>query len=362
MPKRPKHLVTKRCGSCSGCRARPKTVCRAPRYYYRRRIDGAERTKCLGTIYPEAKRLAALEDARIQRRKLAGLSPTESTVAEFSQQWLRLYIARRRTDLGQMIAEQRLRDHILPSIGSLRVSEVRPIDLEELLARLRTGPLSVRSVHHVMSDVRCLFGYAVRSEVIAKSPWRPDLLPKVPEALPRSLSDEQIGRILGAERGRPSEFTIRFLLLTGIRRGELHRLSWRDVRWEVPCIELERTKSGKVRRVPLPSEAKALLRAEQARQRLSGHPSIFVLEDRRDRPTWINRNRKQSGVDWSPHQLRHTFAVRYLRAGGSLAVLQIILGHATVRMTQRYAQLSEAFVMSEAARIDLRVNTGEQTG
>ena len=45
-----------------------------------------------------------------------------------------------------------------------------------------------------------------------------------------------------------------------------------------------------------------------------------------------------TGVRFSPHTLRHTFAVSYLRNGGNLFYLSKILGHASVTITQRYLQ------------------------
>jgi integrase len=319
-------------------------------------VNGTELRKSLGSHYPEARRLASLEDARIRRRKAAGMDPREPTVSEFGETWKRLYVGRRRNPKGRELAAQRLRDFVLPAIGSLRLSEVRAQDLEEIVVSL-SGRLSAQSVRHVMADLRCLLGYAVRRDALAKSPWAPELMPRQIEQLPRALTDEQLRAVIAASEGRSSQaLIIRLLVTTGIRWGELHRLTWHDVRLDPPaCLELERTKSKRVRRVPLPSEAVELLREERARQQASETPSIHVLATRTKNPcSWVTRNRTRSGVHWTVHQLRHTFAVRYLQGGGSLAVLQQILGHSTVLMTQRYSQLSEAFVMSEAARIDLR--------
>ncbi len=62
--------------------------------------------------------------------------------------------------------------------------------------------------------------------------------------------------------------------------------------------------------------------------------------------------RQFSGVvGFHAHQLRHTYACRWLEAGGSLAALQELLGHTSIVTTQRYGRLGEAHVRAEADRV-----------
>jgi site-specific recombinase XerC len=68
--------------------------------------------------------------------------------------------------------------------------------------------------------------------------------------------------------------------------------------------------------------------------------------------------RRETGIaHFHVHRLRHSFACRWLEAGGSMAALQEILGHASIVTTQRYGRLGEAHVQAEAKRTQGRLVT-----
>ncbi len=66
--------------------------------------------------------------------------------------------------------------------------------------------------------------------------------------------------------------------------------------------------------------------------------------------------RHHSGIaDFHVHGCRHTFAMRWLEAGGNLAVLQQVLGHRDLTTTMRYARVTDELIEREAERVDRKL-------
>ncbi len=306
----------------------------------------------LGSDLQEAKRKAK----ELREEYLSSGAPAKvPTVSEFSSRWLEEWISQRRNEKNQTLTLNRLRQHILPILGKKTVNEVSGVDVRVLRASLEKKGHSPLTVKHILSDVRCLFRYAVEVGVLKTSPFRSSVLPKIQEEAPKRLTDEQVTAILQAVEGDPFRVAVVLGLETGLRWGELLRLEWKHLVWEpVPHLIVEKTKSGKVRRVPLSEGAVDLLKGLDQAGR-------FILPTR---PCFgpcalamgVERRIK---FHWHFHQLRHTFACRWLEMGGSLEALQKLLGHSSIQVTQRYGQLSDGAVFNEALRVGFR---GQESG
>ena len=111
----------------------------------------------------------------------------------------------------------------------------------------------------------------------------------------------------------------------------------------MPCIRdrivtVHLTKSGKVRRVPLPPELMKEVRTRVGRLVAFCSPGQFNTRVRIHSQVWR----------FHVHQLRHTFPCRWIERGGSLAALQQLLGHSSIVTTQRYVRLMDEAVFAEA--------------
>ena len=335
----------------------PKRIYRRGKnYYFRIVIDGRDIRRSLGMDLQEAKRRAQLLEQHLFWEEPE--ERPEVLLRDFAERWLSEYVAQERKPKGHGLAKQRLEDYVLPMLGATPMRSIQPAHLRRLRGSLDRTGLSVQSVRHVMGDVRTLLRYAVEVDVLQASPWKISLMPKLSEQFPRPLSEEEEESILVACPERYA-LAVRLSLLTGLRWSELHRLRRVDVRdLPSPHLVIEKTKNGKVRRVPLTEEAVRLLGEERRKSR-----SPYVNPWRTTyAATAVKTIRSRSGVHFTWHQLRHTFACRWLDAGGSIESLQRILGHSTILVTERYGRMSDATIFAEARALGSSHGTNHGTG
>jgi site-specific recombinase XerD len=132
------------------------------------------------------------------------------------------------------------------------------------------------------------------------------------------------------------------LLDTGLRISECLGLLRSDVDFDNLILKVL-GKGGKHRLVPFSFELRKVLfrygsKHEQRFMFPTGNGTKMTVRNFERDFGKLCRKLKIEGVRCSPHTLRHTFAVNYLRAGGNLFYLSKILGHTSIRTTERYLQ------------------------
>lgn len=163
---------------------------------------------------------------------------------------------------------------------------------------------------------------------------------------------------------------IRVAVNTGCRRGELLGLRWSQVDLEGGVIRLEGsdTKNGKPRRVPLNQQAlKAVLSREKYRAancpeslwvfcRKSGERNISIQS------SWEAVVQEAGLEDFHFHDLRHTCGSWLVQSGVPLADVKEVLGHSTIRMTERYAHNAPENCRAAVDRLDALSQNGPSAG
>jgi integrase len=176
---------------------------------------------------------------------------------------------------------------------------------------------------------------------------------KLPEPPPvdRILTKDETSRLLAAagERIRPIIITA---LATGLRRGELFALRWKDIDFDRRLIIVRISKSGKSRKVPFGPAVAATLDALP-------RCSEFVFPgQKKGRPlqsiydSFHNACVAAQIEDLRFHDLRHSYASGLIEAGVDIATVSRILGHANILMTQKYLHPSAETFIKAAEKAD----------
>jgi integrase len=174
-------------------------------------------------------------------------------------------------------------------------------------------------------------------------------LPKQPEGKTRYLTPGEFHALLEAAP-EWMRAPIAFAVATGMRRGSMLALRWRDVDFKHRRIYLRNTKTGGLQVLPLTDAARRVLNSMGP-----AAPSDLVFDgvDGQKLSVYIRRVFAKLGIeDASLHTLRHTSASWMVQQGVDLYAVGQFLGHKTPRMTQRYAHLSPDYMAEAAGKLD----------
>jgi integrase/recombinase XerD len=226
------------------------------------------------------------------------------------------------------------------------------------------GELGPASVARALAAVRSLHRFAVSEGLVARDPARDVDGPRIPDAVPRALSEEDVGTLLAAPAGDDAlalrdRAILEVLYGTGVRISELVGLDGADVEREAAVLRVL-GKGSKERVVPVGRYALGALdayldgarpelvaRRASARRATPANQAVF-LNARGGRLTrqgcWkvLHGHARRVGLAdrvW-PHVLRHSCATHMLEHGADLRVVQELLGHARISTTQRYTRIT----------------------
>jgi integrase len=312
-----------------------------------------------------------------------------ATVSEFVESWLASIGSRVSPTTHDRYA-QLLRLNVVPKIGTLRLTDVRPLHVETLYSQLLkdgrfdgTGGLSARTVHHVHIVLGGMFRDATRLRLISHSPLSYVRGPKVRLKEMIALNEVDAKTLLANATVSDVFVPVLLALTCGLRRGEILGLKWGDVDLDRQSLAVRRVlarSKGKIwvkepksqsgrRTVAIPAYAVDLLRTQQVAAKEKG-----LKHGRTDVATWFVCP-GPSGVMWHPtgfgnawqafirkqtatlrvrfHDLRHTHATLLLRANVPAKVVSERLGHATTGITlDTYSHVLPGMQEDAAAKLD----------
>jgi integrase len=279
--------------------------------------------------------------------------------------------------------------HVMAALGDRPAAKVNVREVEALLAKVSGSGASARTVNKHRAIVAAVFNYGARESTFSlpsnpakgadkrREPQRGALVyysVEEVEALARALADglhrspaaEEVGdqtrETMRSEDEQDAEM-VRVSAYAGLRLGELLALRWRDVNFAGHALTVERaisagvessTKSGKVRRLPLPDQAAAALDRMSRRADFTGADErVFcnALGRSLDGSALRRRYRRaQAAAGLRPlrwHDLRHTYGSLLAAAGVDLVTIQAVMGHSALATTGRYLHARPAADQAE---------------
>lgn len=225
-----------------------------------------------------------------------------------------------------------------------------------------TKPASARTIQYYFNYLRGFFRWMVSERIIDDDPTRGLAVPKFEKHQIQPFTSEQLDALMDAARRltnpRRDEAALTFMLDTGLRASEFCSVTMRDVELHTSYGQVTVVGKGRKKRtVPFDRTA---ARALWHYLRDSPPRDEFAPLFQSDRGTLPGAALTRSGllqlferlgdaagiksVRCSPHTMRHTFAIMYLRGGGDVRALQRLLGHSDLKMTMQYLNIAEADV------------------
>lgn len=258
-------------------------------------------------------------------------------------------------------------------IGTIRKHDIAKVRLCDLsgadVAKYRDKRLKVvkaPTVRRELVILRHLFEVA-RLEwnvPLTANPVGSVKIPKDSKPRERRLEAGEAERLLSAIGERTAWYLRPLLLLaieTGMRRGELLSVQWKDVNLTAQTIRLHKTKNGEPRVVPLTPRAIAIVSSLRG---LSSAPPnkptdhLFPVKANAVRLAW-ERLRTRAGIeDLRLHDLRHEAVSRFFEMGLTTPEVALISGHRDPRMLSRYTHLRPENIAQKLARLTEDHSTG----
>jgi integrase len=310
-------------------------------WYFHRTINGVRYRKAL----PTARTKTEAQEA--ERAELASIhkgtygSARSMLLSDFID---RYYLPWARTNKRSVINDEAACKAIKRFFAKKSLGQVAPFLVEKFKRERKLTPVGEKkqreraaaSVNRELEILSKVFTMAEDNGMVASNPCRKVNKLRQDNRRTRYLTAEEERRLMSALTGRRAYLRpiVVLALNTGMRRGEILGLEWRNVDLTRGLIYVTNTKSGKDRVIPLNQAAQSALESvKQTGQRVFDVDWIKVA--------WMAALKDAKISDFRFHDLRHTAATRLADAGTDAFTIAAILGHSTIQMSARYTHATD---------------------
>jgi integrase len=258
-------------------------------------------------------------------------------------------------------------NHLIPAFP-VYLYKISKKQIQEYIQK-RAEEVKPATVNHEMKRLRHMMNKAIEWGYLKENPCKGIKNLKEPPGRIRYITSEELDSLLSAcapsslsdnpnNKGRTfSKLLCAFLkpivligIHTGLRRGEILSLRWKDIDFKEQRILIETTKNNERRVVPINDTLYGVLKSLPVHL---GTDLVFPEISGLQLTVAFRRACKRAGInDFRFHDLRHSFA-SYLTMGGvNLRTVQTLLGHKDLRMTMRYSHLSPEHLREAVQNLD----------
>ena len=367
------------------------------RYMGRAQIEGHSITLYDRKLKDLKAKLAVAVDEAKRSNLLPGVDGKSVTLSEWFEEWFVKYKAPMLKDGGSPSYKRKFLNYYGTRIGSKPLADIRQIHVQTAIADMLKEGRTSRSVREATGILQSCVEAAIANGLMFLNPVLGVMIPKCEKVERRVLTVEEQEIFLGYLKATKSwyEEMYKFMLLTGMRIGEVGGLQWEDVDFTSRFIYVKRSltyqyEDGKkimrltspktensVRKIPFFGETREVLekqfeKVKRKREDLGkrwrqpeeygnlvfltsmGSPigRYSIESDMRYVTQQINDMLKtealySGGIPKNfervhPHALRHTFATRCFEKGMTPRAVQEIMGHANYNTTVSYTHVLDA--------------------
>ncbi|WP_261303973.1 tyrosine-type recombinase/integrase [Paenibacillus andongensis] len=329
------------------------------------------------TVHCRTKKEAELELSKFEIEVHAGayIAPEKLTLHAFVDEWRDKYALQELEIKTFSIYIRILNKRILPAIGHLRLDQVKPLHIASLISELgkeghrqdgKDGKLSSGTIQYVYRVLKNVFSRAVEWRVIKSNPVADVKSPKVVYKESQVYDEDEIQLLFEAleKEAYHWRMMITLALTTGLRRGELVGLEWKNVDLEQGTIYVKQSISDFINGNPVIKEPKTKkstrkinlsdavweelreyhdyckqLWVELEKTRDNDHFFVFFNQYGRafypESPyLWFRGFLKKQNLKYIKfHDLRHTSATLLINQGVHAKIISERLGHANITTT-----------------------------
>ena len=305
-----------------------------------RTLDGVQRWQRIGRHGVWTPDLARKQARSVLMARDLGKDPSAEKMALRSAPTVdELCDEYEKRDNGKKLAtiradRSRIKVHIKPKLGTLKVASVTSDHVEDLMRRLSDGNKS-----RVLGLLGAIFSYAVKRKMRSDNPCRGIDKPAETKRTRRlsELEYQQFGKAVNG--GGIISDTFLLLSVTGWRSSEAKNLRWAECDLERSIVTLGDTKTGVSVRPLSGAAIEIIKRQKSSSEYVFGYVNGKPIDQPRNH--WVKLG---MASDVTPHTLRHSYASLAADLGLPDHTIARLLGHSQKSMTSRYIHMEKALI------------------